>query len=61
MCPVLDQIRNLEAVLDHLSEGDRDRIFRQTAERLYRFPPIAAVEAPTRNPGRQAVGAGDPA
>jgi predicted TIM-barrel fold metal-dependent hydrolase len=38
MCPVLDQIRNLEAVLEDLSEGDKDLIFRRTAARIYRIP-----------------------
>ena len=38
MCPVLDQIRNLETVLEDFSEEDRDMIFRRTAARLYRIP-----------------------
>jgi predicted TIM-barrel fold metal-dependent hydrolase len=38
MCPVRDQIRNLEVALDHLSEHDKDMIFRRTAARVYRIP-----------------------
>jgi predicted TIM-barrel fold metal-dependent hydrolase len=38
MCPVSDQIHNLEAVLDDLSEDDKDWIFRRTAATIYRIP-----------------------
>ena len=38
MCSVADQIQNLEAVLDDLSEEDKDDIFRRTAARIYRIP-----------------------
>ena len=37
MCPVADQIRNLDAVLDDLSENEKDTIFRRTAARIYRI------------------------
>lgn len=49
MCSVDDQIGNLEAVLDDLSEGDKDLIFCGTAARIYRvdLPGVAAaVDAP---------------
>jgi predicted TIM-barrel fold metal-dependent hydrolase len=54
MCPVGDQIRNLEAILDHLSETDKDMIVRQTAARAYRIPDIAGIEARARDAGRDA-------
>ena len=38
MCPVADQIRNLETVLDDMTEDDKDWIFRRTAARVYRVP-----------------------
>lgn len=38
MCPVVDQIRNLDTVLDDLSEDEKDTIFRRTAARIYRIP-----------------------
>jgi predicted TIM-barrel fold metal-dependent hydrolase len=38
MCPVRDQIASLEEVLSDLGEADRDRIFRDTAARIYRIP-----------------------
>ncbi len=37
MCLVADQIRNLDAVLDDLSEDDKDLIYRRTASRVYRI------------------------
>jgi predicted TIM-barrel fold metal-dependent hydrolase len=37
MCPVADQIANLETVLADLSEGDKNQIFRDTAKRVYRI------------------------
>ena len=37
MCPVLDQIGNLEEVLHDLSEDEKDMIFRRTARRVYRM------------------------
>jgi predicted TIM-barrel fold metal-dependent hydrolase len=55
MCPVVDQIRNLETVLEDLYEEDKDRIFRQTAERLYRIPPIAGTEPLVQASNRDAV------
>ncbi|HVW55775.1 MAG TPA: amidohydrolase family protein [Rhizobiaceae bacterium] len=45
MCPVGDQIRNLEAVLDHLSEDDMDQVFRRTAARIYDIPLIGEAAA----------------
>jgi predicted TIM-barrel fold metal-dependent hydrolase len=38
MCPVADQIHNLEAVLDDLPEDEKDMIFSRTAARIYRIP-----------------------
>ena len=35
MCPVVDQIRNLEEVIADLAERDKDQIFRATAARVY--------------------------
>ena len=37
MCRALDQIRNLETVLDDLSEDEKDMIFRRTAAGIYRI------------------------
>ena len=37
MCPVADQIKNLEEVLTGLAEADKDKIFRTTAARIYRI------------------------
>lgn len=49
MCPVLDQIHHLETVLEDLSEGDRDMIFRRTAARIYDIPLAIGDELQTRN------------
>jgi len=38
MCPAGDQIASLEEVLSDLGETDRDRIFRDTASRIYSIP-----------------------
>jgi predicted TIM-barrel fold metal-dependent hydrolase len=35
MCPLKDQLRNLEAVLHDLSETDKTKVFAATANRLY--------------------------
>jgi predicted TIM-barrel fold metal-dependent hydrolase len=35
MCPLHDQIHNLEAVLHDLSEAEKDKVFAATANRLY--------------------------
>jgi len=45
MCRVDDQIRNLEAVLEGLSEADKDMIFCGTGARIYRVEPSAAAAA----------------
>jgi predicted TIM-barrel fold metal-dependent hydrolase len=37
MCPVADQLSNLEEVLDHLTEDAKDRVFRRTAKQVYRL------------------------
>jgi predicted TIM-barrel fold metal-dependent hydrolase len=37
MCPVDDQLRSLEHVLDGLAEAEKDMIFRTTAMRVYRM------------------------
>jgi predicted TIM-barrel fold metal-dependent hydrolase len=58
MCPVLDQISNLETVLDGLPEKDKDLIFRGTAERVYRIPQVALGGPQERSPAREAVRAG---
>lgn len=55
MCPVLDQISNLETVLDGLPEKDKDMIFRGTAERVYRIPQVALGGPQERSPAREAV------
>jgi hypothetical protein len=49
MCPVLDQIHHLETVLEDLSEGDRDMIFRRTAAHIYDIPLAIGDELQTRN------------
>lgn len=42
MCPVRDQVANLEEVLHDLAEVERDRIFFETATRVYRLDPERA-------------------
>lgn len=37
MCPLGDQIRNLDEVLTDLADTDKDMIFRSTASRIYRI------------------------
>jgi predicted TIM-barrel fold metal-dependent hydrolase len=37
MCSLRDQLINLEEVLDHLSEDQKDRVFRRTAKQVYRL------------------------
>jgi predicted TIM-barrel fold metal-dependent hydrolase len=61
MCPVVDQIRNLEAVLDGLPEADRDTIFRRTAARVYRIPSVAVGRSQEQSSAGEAVGVGSPA
>ncbi|MGN6468148.1 MAG: amidohydrolase family protein [Rhizobiaceae bacterium] len=51
MCPVLDQIRNLEAVLDDLPESDKDMIFRRTAARIYGIPDVSGLDTQARDAG----------
>jgi hypothetical protein len=46
---VLDQIHHLETVLEDLSEGDRDMIFRRTAAHIYDIPLAIGDELQTRN------------
>jgi predicted TIM-barrel fold metal-dependent hydrolase len=37
MCPIVDQIRHLEEVLDDLSEDEKDLVFGGSAARIYRI------------------------
>ncbi len=47
MCPVREQIANLEALLDDLGEDEMSAVFRDTAARLYRIP-VDVSAAPVR-------------
>ena len=57
MCPVADQIRNLEAALEGLGEDALDAVFRRTAARIYRIPleilrhPVASSQPAAARPG----------
>jgi hypothetical protein len=51
MCPVLDQIRNLTAVLDDLPESDKDMIFRRTAARVYGISDASGLDTQARDAG----------
>jgi predicted TIM-barrel fold metal-dependent hydrolase len=54
MCPVLDQIRSLETVLEDMSEEEKDMVFRRTAARIYRIPLAAGDALPDEEATRAA-------
>jgi predicted TIM-barrel fold metal-dependent hydrolase len=63
MCPVLDQIRHLETVLDDFADDDKDMIFRRTAARVYRIPEMAdlGMHAPDPGSGLTSIHSSEPA